>query len=1094
MQFSLTTLAALRWRAVPRLQLAATATALLALTTPARAQADTHHETAPTLQNVLFTGGTTTTDAAGRNWAYIIWQADKPQQPAHPALAIYAKAGDPSSSANYVRRSIVTEQTDPLALQALINTAASLGGNGTLLGQQVDSLFQSRFNGSSLGLSEKLSAALRATDDPEARDNLEFLARSHPSVAMALGQAYATPISAGKTTFEIRVWDLAAKQDLTVIGRVTVTAGEPELLPPPGPPVQVPDVSPQGHLNARFRWGTPSLLNQFAFLQHGFNLYRVPADLAEQNRLHVQPPPASMLRQMVASGQAAQVNRLPILADEELTHEEASNLNPAQGGDPETYYITDNHRRFEPGERPFSNGQRFYYFVTARDLLGRDGYVSLGTLVTICDRRPPPIPRGLTARNEHVWENGVASTFLQLTWDPVRDADTTVDVVYHVYRWEDPKELQLHGRSARSNLVASVAQDPNCTSCPVKFADRGAGAPVIPGKTYWYTLRVEDRAACGGNLSAHSGPVPGVLRDFDPPVSPSGQVWIHCGSPRVDFKTSTLEDTQDKQALDPTVAYYQLHCTIEDPRIEWLNWYVSFGGAREFIGRQYVSPGGTNVVFPYKFSRFDSAKVVQQRFICEAGSRDGKISPPAEAQFQGVARTTEIRHAHFTASYVVQRLVADRGCEHDPNPQNRPNTPWTPIEVQFIPPAQSLHGLLEWKLYRQVDSEPMTLIAQGTNAPLNAVPVVFRDISLPVHDATVCYFLRYVNRQASASPLRQLACVSVRGTAPLPKPVLAAIESAGTAQSPRMRLRWFCSPYGVERFELRVNADTPLPIDLGSELSTNLIPQTSPGTEARTGHYRTGRVAGDFMPGPVFTIEVPVTLGAKIVASIHAVSLRDSVGPASNAEEFTWHNVPAQSVSTPWPARGLPALNSGFNDELSATQFAGNIPPLGVSALLLPATNGFAPAAVRIGEVVRVDVSSKGELYMPASQDPLSNVYQTTNGVRLCPFVLYRSQLPNERFPRVSGDVTQVSPMIEHIAYQRGTWNGVDVTFLRDPFFTVLPAATSPGRPQLALRDTQPLVAGARYQYFLVHFGRDGEPDMVVPTNSIELPSREPAL
>lgn len=1051
-------------------------------------------EPASTFQDVIFTGGTTIRDTAGRDWAYLIWQADKLERLAGGAVAIYAKPGDASSASAYVRRSIVRDQADPLALQALINTAAHLGEDQNELRSQLNSLFQARFNGSSLSLAERLSAALRAGADPETRDSLEFLARNHPSVAMAIGQAFATPIEGGKTTFEVRIWDPQAKQDLTVIGRVTVTAGQPEVLPPPGPPIQVPDTSPQGHLNARFRWGTPSLLNQLSLFQHGFNLYRIPAAVAERNQFHVQPPPSAMLRQMVAAGDAVQVNRLPILADEELTQEEAANLNPTQGGDAETYFITDNNRRFEAAGVPFHNGDRFYYFVTARDLLGRDGYSSLGTLVTICDRVPPPLPRGMKVRNEHVFENGVGANFLQLAWNPIRDAETGTNIVYRVYRWDDPKQLQVYGRFSATNWIGSVSPNSSCPDCQLLFTDRASTAPPIPGKTYWYTLRVEDRGACGGNLSAHTAPVPGVLRDFTPAVTPTGQVRIRCGSPVASFKNTSLEDTGGKNVLDPAYAYYQLHCTADDPRIEWVDWFVSFEGARQFLARQYFDAGNSNVVFQYRFRRVDSEKVLSQKFSCEAGTADGKVSTPAEAQFQGVARTTEVRHANFTATYSVQLLVAGGNCRHDPLPGLRLEDPWAPIEAEFIPPPQSQHGLLEWKLYRQVDADPMTLIAQGTNAALNAVPVVFRDMALPVHDATVCYFVRYVNHDANSSSLHRLACAQVRGTAPLPVPTLAAIEPAGTSQSPRMRLRWFCPPYGVERFELRLSADTVLPASLGQQLSTNLLVTTSGSPSSRQGRYRTGRVAGDFMPGPVYTIDVPVALGTSYRVTVRAVSLGNHGGGPSNAEEFTWRNVPTSGVATPWPARGLPAVNTDFNNSLATTPFPGNIPPLGVAAVLFPATNGFSPAGIRIGEVLQVDVNSKGELYMNADQDPLSYVYQTTNSVSLCPFVLYRTQLTNENFPRVSGDLAQVSPLIENIAYGRGTWNGVDVTFLRDPFITVLPSATYPGRPQLVLRDTQPVIAGARYQYMLVHFGGNGEPDMVIPTNPVELPSREPAL
>jgi hypothetical protein len=1058
-------------------------------TVVAQSTADNSTEQVQTFADVVFTAGTTTRDSAGRDWGYLLWQADKTERLTHRAFAVYTKTGDAAAPTPYVRRAVVSAQVDARSLLALVRLAANLGENEAELESQLNSLFQDRFSGSTLGLGEKLSAALRSSTEPEARENLEFLARTHPAVAMALGQAFALPLESATTTCEIRQWDTQSARDLVIIGRVTLTAGVPVILPPPGPPVQVPDLSPQGHLNARLRWGSSSLLNRFALLQHGFNLYRIPAAFALQSQFHVDPPMPTTLRYLVATTNAVQVNRLPLLAEEELSLDEAANLDPTRGGDAETFFITDDNRRFETGGKPFANGDQFYYFVTARDLLGRDGLASAGTLVTICDRRPPPLPDGLRVRNEHLFENGVGKQFLRLSWPAVRDGETGTNLVYRVYRWESPRELHISGRFPATNLIASVVPDAQCQDCVLSFTDRGPGSPNVPGKTYWYTIRVEDRAACGGNLSAHTGPVPGVLRDFTPPVSPVGQVYVQCGTPQARFKSSGSQPLEPELFPNPDVAQFRLHCVREDARVQWVDWYVSFGGPREFLGRQYFAPGATNVTLTYGFSRLDSTKVSAQKFTCQVGTGDGKVSGPAECQLQGISKPTEVRHLNFTADYVVARVAAGADCPHDPNPGNVSVGHWTPIDIEFMLPSAKEQGLLEWKLYRQIDAEPMSLIGQGTNAPVDALPVLFQDRSLPVSDATVCYFLSWVDEHGNPSPLISLGCVPVRGSTPMPVPVLGVIEPGGTQLDPRMLLRWFCPPYGVERFELWLSADGPLANDLGSQLSTNLIPTVG---ASRMGMYRTGRVGGDFASGPVFTLDLPVNLATTYQVAVRAVSSTARVGESSNVEEFTWHPVSLAGVNTPWPTRELPVVNSQFNTELSDAPYRGGVAPLGVAAMVLPATNGNSSIGIRIGEVLTVNVSSKGELYVPGDTDPLNYIYRTTSGLKLDPFVLYRHQVVNARFPKVSGDLTQVAPMLDQIAFQRGEYLGVPVVFLRDPFMTILPAVQGSGRPQLILRDTQPLVAGARYQYLLLHFGANGEPDQVIPTNEIELPSKEP--
>ena len=64
------------------------------------------------------------------------------------------------------------------------------------------------------------------------------------------------------------------------------------------------------------------------------------------------------------------------------------------GGDTNTMFISDDDGRYKPGyvNNGFTNGAQFYYFATARDILARDGLVSTGTLATVCDRMPPPVP------------------------------------------------------------------------------------------------------------------------------------------------------------------------------------------------------------------------------------------------------------------------------------------------------------------------------------------------------------------------------------------------------------------------------------------------------------------------------------------------------------------------------------------------------------------------------------------------------------------------------------------------------------------------------------------------------------------------------
>jgi hypothetical protein len=231
-------------------------------------------------------------------------------------FAVYAKAGDPSSVSTYTRRSIVTLQTDARVIEPLLRRAENLGDDMNKLNQDLQQLFVTLVPSASVSRAEQLSAVIRGSlGNPDYYQNLLLLAQNHAAIDLALGFAAAELIAPGKTTFEVRAYDPTSDQDLAVIGRVTVEAGNPTVLPAPGPPVLVPQTSPRGDLNLLFRWGTPDNLRRLALLQFGYNLYRVPLDYATAQGWNVaNPPPIVVLTSFVVSqpALARRINRVPI--------------------------------------------------------------------------------------------------------------------------------------------------------------------------------------------------------------------------------------------------------------------------------------------------------------------------------------------------------------------------------------------------------------------------------------------------------------------------------------------------------------------------------------------------------------------------------------------------------------------------------------------------------------------------------------------------------------------------------------------------------------------------------------------------------------
>src|SRR4051812_14348820 len=81
------------------------------------------------LEDVIYTVGTTTKDAAARNWAYLVWQGTTPDLIQNKHFAIYSKAGDATSANPLLRQSITGVQTEPTVIQAVLNRAVNLGDN-----------------------------------------------------------------------------------------------------------------------------------------------------------------------------------------------------------------------------------------------------------------------------------------------------------------------------------------------------------------------------------------------------------------------------------------------------------------------------------------------------------------------------------------------------------------------------------------------------------------------------------------------------------------------------------------------------------------------------------------------------------------------------------------------------------------------------------------------------------------------------------------------------------------------------------------------------------------------------------------------------
>jgi hypothetical protein len=163
------------------------------------------------------------------------------------------------------------------------------------------------------------------------------------------------------------------------------------------------------------------------------------------------------------------------------------------------------------------------------------------------------------------------------------------------------------------------------------------------------------------------------------------------------------------------------------------------------------------------------------------------------------------------------------------------------------------------------------------------------------------------------------------------------------------------------------------------------------------------------------------------------------------------------------------------------------------------------PVGIRIGAVPFLDASwevdgAKRKLSIHGDVDDLAMLdpnqylfHRNGNGTDIIlPAALYRQQVTNANFPRVSGDVTQVSPLLEKLAlrYFQGFDYGYDVVdglIGRSPRPEMIPGEERESHG-IFLFDTQPVINGATYRYYLVRFKANHEVDQIIPAGNVTLP------
>jgi hypothetical protein len=714
------------------------------------------------ISNLLVTVGTTIQDSSGNNWSYVLVGSPDNGLLLGRQFAVFAKAGNPTAAGTYVQRGIMFQQTDPKAMNTLLTNSVALKENVEVLTNALATLLHNSLG--TLGAMNPgqyvLAAFQAAASNPDTLQMIGLLAHQHPGLVRCLGQGFAEIIT-GVTTYEIREINPVTGLSVAVVGRVTIIPGSPTILAAPGAPFQLMTNDPSDHLRIRLRWGTSDAFRRQSLLCLGFNVWRIPlAAAVAENYINI-PPTTTQLWQ---DTNFVQANHSPVMVTKDFSTTSgaggASDLSDhttyffsdtaghPQGPMPNFAAAVDTNGLPAPRAIPadytnnpaFADGSQYYYFITARDVLGQDGYVSPGGLATACRRLTPPAPTNVVVQNTYQMQAGNGQQFFTLSWP--QDLSTNDQVAeYWIYRWPDPTMVMASDFLSTNYCVGKVAFIPN--SPTNFFQDTGAGAPQSPGlSNYWYTVRARSQEGCpvcDPLLSPHSLPVWGVLRQRVGPAAGAGLLTSSCGTPAVVFQGfSTI--TTDSQ-LNSNNLNYLFVCQRTDPGIAWVQLSAtSQAGQVTVLGPIYFAPGNDTLQVPFAVPAL-SANVLTS-VGCVAGSEYGMTSAATQASPNGAPAQNQVGEFQFQAGQIMLTSLTSG------NPLVTPGPCFAATSTKAYPDGTV-------KLQFSVNSTPM-LIQVQTNGG-------WADIGVAVPDPNGFYSVFYHSCLLGALPNFQGCQINLPG-------------------------------------------------------------------------------------------------------------------------------------------------------------------------------------------------------------------------------------------------------------------------------------------------------------------------------------------
>ena len=818
----------------------------------------------------LFFEGFTGAAENGSAPVLLRWYSSEGKIP-YTQFSIYRKEGAAASATPIEALSVTTRLRNELLIRSIFEQPVQRRAKDDLLDVLTYMLDEPVTDDSYV---KQLIAVLDGEDQcPSCSMRRSMLIQSNYGVAIVEGLGYLDTVPTKTYTYELRTSTGSGKDNL-VLGRITIDASSPTILPPPTQPEVVDVPGEKGNLKVFLKWGDSVDLKADITRMFGYNVYRLKGNQS-----------GKLLEELIDRDLVQKINRLPILPPSK----ESKGTKPE-----EDYMFVDDNLHFgktKPEGTPFIAGEQYTYWVTARDLFGQNGIASPGKESVIPDKSAPDVPTGLKALDPKTG----AQRRIALTWN--RNTDDTA--VYKVYRY---RKYQDAGKKTSFPLVDGlkegyIATVPQPATGELHYIDADITVQNQENKGFWYCVSAMDS---WNNESRLSPPAYGVLHDIQaskPPKQPEICLYgsecaitnfsliepVGKGLPNVVQVTFFITRTNpaianaaiyriypksDKDPQGKTVQIYdQPFCTGNALTVpDTIDPYQTERGITyRFSFRSRTGQGCEEVYLPQNYKERIMAVGTTPSFKIEVGTIQKKRCFPA------------------TPGVETQTPVDENG---------KPNFPEFTFEK-----TDDAAGLI---LYRSTDCLHYYPV-QEVYFEEGAATLTIKDEFAPESGGKVCYSARTFdeNHNVSASTYVETTVAYLANGEEMITPSLQRADPIGDSNNPALLLKWVGPTQGLAGYKIYFGTGETR---TGGETTVQLKANEYKLNDQSV--YETG--IDQVSDQPITNLTVNQTY----YISISAQLIDGSEIFSNNFLPFTWTSVTSPADHPAWPVRSLPAANT----------------------------------------------------------------------------------------------------------------------------------------------------------------------------------------